>query len=180
MIRTILTYGSIAGLIVGIPLFAMAVAFAGQPPLPYGVALGYLIMLVALSTVFVAIKRRRDGALGGVIRFWPAFALGLAISLVASLFYVVAWETALAVTGTGFIDDYARAAIAEQRAAGAGPEALARLSAEMERFKADYADPLFRLPITLTEILPIGVLVSLASAALLRNPRFLPARPLPA
>jgi hypothetical protein len=80
----------------------------------------------------------------------------------------------------GFIDDYAKAAIAEQRAAGAGPEALARLSAEMEQFKADYADPLFRLPITLTEILPIGILVSLASAALLRNARFLPARPLPA
>lgn len=180
MIRTILTYGSIAGLIVGIPLFAMAVALAGHPPLPYGVALGYLTMLVALSTVFVAIKRRRDGALGGAIRFWPAFALGLAISLVASLFYVVAWEAALGVTGMGFIDDYARAAIAEQRAAGAGPEALARLSAEMERFKADYADPLFRLPITLTEILPIGILVSLVSAALLRNPRFLPARPIPA
>ena len=69
MIRTILTYGSIAGLIVGIPLFAMAVALAGHPPLSYGVALGYLTMLVALSTVFVAIKRRRDGALGGAIRF---------------------------------------------------------------------------------------------------------------
>lgn len=177
MIRTILTYGSIAGLIVGIPLFAMAVALAGQPPLPYGVALGYLTMLVALATVFVAIKRRRDGELGGAIRFWPAFGMGLAISLVASLFYVIAWEAALSVTGMDFIDDYAKAAIAERRAAGAGPEALVRLSAEMERFKADYADPLFRLPITLTEILPIGILVSLVSAALLRNPRFLPARP---
>ena len=73
----------------------------GRPPLPYGVALGYLIMLVALSTVFVAIKRRRDTALGGAIRFWPAFGMGLAISLVASLFYVVAWEAALTVTGMG-------------------------------------------------------------------------------
>jgi len=32
------------------------------------------------------------------------------------------------------------------------------------------------MPITFTEIFPVGVLVSLVSAALLRNPRFLPAR----
>ncbi|WP_299694913.1 hypothetical protein [Hydrocarboniphaga sp.] len=41
-------------------------------PTRYGVALGYMIMLIALSAVFVAIKRHRDIELGGVIRFWPA------------------------------------------------------------------------------------------------------------
>jgi hypothetical protein len=29
----------------------------------------------------------------------------------------------------------------------------------MERFKVEYADPLFRLPMTFTEIFPVGVLV---------------------
>jgi hypothetical protein len=37
-----------------------------------------------------------------------------------------------------------------------------------------YADPLYRLPMTFIEIFPIGVLVSLIAAALLRNRRFLP------
>ncbi len=46
----------------------------------------------------------------------------------------------------------------------------------METFKAQYANPLFRLPMTFIEIFPVGVLVSLISAAILRNPRVLPAR----
>ena len=57
-----------------------------------------------------------------------------------------------------------------------GP-ALAQVVAEMERFKANYANPLYRLPMTFSEIFPVGILVSLVTAALLRNRRFLPARP---
>ena len=46
----------------------------------------------------------------------------------------------------------------------------------MQRFKTQYAHPLFRMPMTFTEIFPVGVLVSLISAGLLRKPSFLPAR----
>jgi hypothetical protein len=44
----------------------------------------------------------------------------------------------------------------------------------MAAFAPQYADPLYRLPMTFTESFPVGVLVSLMSEALLRNPRFLP------
>ena len=54
---------------------------------------------------------------------------------------------------------------------------LAKFTAEMEQFKVQYANPLYRWPMTFIEIFPVGVLVSLISAALLRNRRFLPARP---
>ncbi|MFZ2752698.1 MAG: hypothetical protein WAZ48_04545 [Lysobacteraceae bacterium] len=43
-------------------------------------------------------------------------------------------------------------------------------------FKTQYANPLFRMPMTFTEIFPPGVLVSLNGAGLLRKPGFLPAR----
>jgi len=46
----------------------------------------------------------------------------------------------------------------------------------MERFKTMYANPAYRLPMTFVEIFPVGVLVSLMSAAVLRNSRVLPAR----
>jgi hypothetical protein len=39
-----------------------------------------------------------------------------------------------------------------------------------------YDNPLYRLPMTFAEIFPVGLLVTLVSAVLLRNPRFLPAR----
>jgi Protein of unknown function (DUF4199) len=176
MLRKILKFGSIAGVIVGVPLFGMAVAMDGKPPPAYGVILGYATMLIALTAVFIAIKRYRDVELGGVIRFWPAFGLGLGISFVASIFYVLAWEAALAFTGMDFARDYAQMLIEQQRAAGVTGDALAKFTAEMHEFAAKYANPLYRMPLTFVEIFPIGVLVSLVSAGLLRNSRFLVAR----
>jgi hypothetical protein len=38
-----------------------------------------------------------------------------------------------------------------------------------------YRNPLYRIPITFVEIFPVGLIVALVSAALLRNPRLLPA-----
>jgi predicted enzyme related to lactoylglutathione lyase len=142
----------------------------------YGMVIGYLIMLIALSAVFVAIKRHRDADLGGVIKFWPAFGLGLGISFIAGVLYVISWESACAIAHLDFAGSYAKAMIAQQQAKGVSAEALAKLTAEMEHFKVQYANPLYRWPMTFMEIFPVGVLVSLVSAALLRNSRFLPPR----
>ena len=70
----------------------MVIATQDQHVIELPHAIGYLTMLVGLSLVFGAIKRHRDAELGGVIRFWPAFGLGLGVSFVASLCYVLAWE----------------------------------------------------------------------------------------
>ena len=176
MFGTILKYGVVAGLVVGGLMWATFLGFDGMPPLQYGMAIGYATMLVALSAVFVGIRRHRDTARGGVVGFWPALGIGLGISVVAGVCYVVAWEALQAVTHMDFAGTYARAIIAGEQARDASPAALAKLHADMEAFKLQYADPLFRLPMTFAEIFPVGVLVSLVSAALLRNPRFLPAR----
>lgn len=176
MLRTILAYGVVAGLIVGVPLSAMTIMDVGHTPSGLGMVIGYLMMLVALSTVFVAVKRRRDVVGGGVIRFWPAFGVGLGISLVASLIYVLAWEAAQAIGHADFGRVYAQAMVEHQAAKGVTGGALAKVTAEAERFRVQYADPLYRLPMTFVEIFPVGVLVSLFTAAVLRNSRFMPAR----
>jgi hypothetical protein len=172
----VLPYGLAAGLITGLPLFATAHLMKDQGPPPWAMAVGYLTMLIALSAVFLAVKRRRDRDLGGVIKFWPAFGMGLLVSAVAGLVYVLAWEAALAVTGLDFAEAYGQTLIERERAAGATAARLAELSAEMESFRTQYANPLIRLPMTFTEIFPVGVLVSLVTAALLCNSRFMPAR----
>ncbi len=139
-------------------------------------ALGYLVMLVALSSIFVAVKRHRDGKLGGAIRFLPAFGMGLGIAAVAGVAYVAVWEIYLAATGHAFVESYVEAQIAALDARGvSGAERDAAL-AGLERMRASYADPLSRVPITFTEIFPVGLIIALISAALLRNPRFMPKR----
>ena len=176
MLRTILKYGVIAGVVVGGFELLTFVAFSGMPPLKYGMVIGYTTMLIALSAVFVGIKHHRDVDRGGVIGFWPALGVGLGVSFIAGIFYVAAWEAVQAMTHMDFASSYAQAIIASEKAKGASAQTLAKLTADMETFKVQYANPMYRLPMTFVEIFPVGVLVSLISAALLRNSRFLPAR----
>jgi hypothetical protein len=177
MFKKMLSFGLVAGLLVGVPLSCITTSMSGQTMMRYGMVIGYLIMLIALSAVFVAIKRHRDADLGGVIKFWPAFGLGLGISFIAGVLYVLSWEAACAIAHLDFASSYAKAMIAQQQTKGVSAEGLAKLTAEMEQFKIQYANPFYRWPMTFAEIFPVGVLVSLVSAALLRNSRFLPARP---
>ena len=167
--KTILTAGVAAGLIAGVICSAFALLLSHSLPDGWGMAIGYLTMLVALSPIFVAVKRRRDTAEGGAIGFWKALGMGLAITVIASLLYALCWEVALAFMGgpDAFIDGYA----AGLRRQGADAASLA----QVEAMRGSYRNPLFRLPITMTEIAPVGALVSLVSAAILRNPRVLPA-----
>jgi hypothetical protein len=177
MIRTriILIFGLAAGLAVAVPMCLM-VASSEHGSAATSLFAGYLVMVLGLSLVFLGVKRLRDRELGGVIRFVPALVAGLGISAVAGLIYVVGWEITLAVTDYAFIDDYSDAAVEAARAKGASAAEVEKVITQMSEFRAQYADPLFRLPVTFIEIFPVGCLVSLISAALLRNSRFLPAR----
>lgn len=176
MKNLILKYGLIAGVIVGLPLFVLTVFFGHNLPMAWGMVIGYTSMLIAFSMILVATKRHRDQNLGGVIRFWPAFAMGLGITLVASLIYVLTWEAVMASSTQDFMAIYGKAMLEQEKANGASAEALAKMAAEMQEFAVMYAKPWYRMLITMTEILPIGVLVSLISAVLIRRPGFMPAR----
>lgn len=137
---------------------------------------GYSVMLVAMSFIFVGVKRYRDVERGGVIRFFPALGLALLIALIATIAYTLIWEMYLAATHYRFMDDYIASALAKARAGGKSAAEIARMSAELDGMRAMYANPLVRLPMTAMEVAPVGLAVSLFSAALLRNPRLLPAR----
>ncbi len=118
MKKIMLIYGGLSGAIVISLAIASAALTSADADTDWAVAeyLGYLVMLIALSIIFMGIKRYRDQELGGVIRFSTALGLGLGIALVASLVYVVAWEGYLAYSGYGFMEQYAEGVIrAEKR-----------------------------------------------------------------
>lgn len=176
MLRTILTYGVLAGLIVAIPMFALLATDQDHDSWASSQFTGYALMILALSMIFIGVKSYRDKAKGGVIKFLPAFLLGLGISAVAGLVYVVGWEITLFLTDYTFAADYTASALRAAEAKGMSPADLEAMRAEYAAFERQYADPLFRLPMTFIEIFPVGLILSLITAALLRNPRFFPAR----
>lgn len=172
--RYALVYGSLSGaIVIGIMIAIMAFDLTNHL---HSLWFGYLVMLAALSMIFIGVKRYRDIECGGVIRFGRAFGLGLGIAVVAGILYVIGWELYLGLSGWNFMADYSAHILARMRDAGATPAALQAKQAEMRQMAEMYANPLFRVPMTFAEIFPVGLLIALVSAALLRNPRLLPAR----
>ncbi len=175
MTRIALIYGGISGAIV-IAVMTAGIHFSGGEGAASSQFVGYLIMIVALAMIFMGVKRYRDRDLGGVIKFGPAFGLGLAIAAIAGLIYVIGWELYLASSDYAFIHEYTAGVIEKKRAAGVTGAELEKLIADMEAMTKSYANPLFRIPITFSEIFPVGLIIALLSAVILRNPKVLPAR----
>jgi len=175
MTRMIIIFGSLAGSLVAV-FMLLSISVLADPDGRGSETFGYLGMLLALSIIFVAIKRHRDINLGGVIRFWPALAFGLGVAAVAAIFYVVAWEVYFNATDRAFMDAYVNGQIAAREAAGASAEELAAFEASTREMAALYGNWWFRVPMTFVEIFPVGALVSLVSAGLLRNRKLLPRR----
>lgn len=172
--RIIGIYGLIAGVIV-IVGWNIGMTFLPEGGAA-GMIVGYLSMLVATSFVFIGVKRYRDTELGGVIRFWPAFGVGIGISAIAAIAYVLSWEVYMWKTDYRFITEYIAGSIEAKRASGASAAEVAKYAAEMNGFAEQYKQPVFRMLVTLSEFAPIGLLVPLVSGALLRRSEFMPAR----
>lgn len=172
--RYALIYGALGGAIaVAVISATIALHMSGHGNAAMWV--GYLIMLTALSVIFVGVKRYRDVECGGIIRFGRAFALGLGMAAVAALIYALGWELYLAASGKDFMAEYTASLLEGMRREGATAAALQAKAAEMHDFAQSYRNPLVRLPMTFVEIFPVGLLVALVTAALLRNPKLLPA-----
>jgi hypothetical protein len=176
MQRMVLSYGILSGLIVIVTTIIGISLAGGDSSFEFSVWLGYLIMLVALSMIFIAIKRFRDHEQGGVITFAKGVQVGLGIAVVAGVMYVAVWEIYLAATDYSFISGYTQSIIESRRASGASDAEMAELIVEMDTMKANYSKPWFRLPMTFLEIFPVGLLITLLSAAVLRNSQVAPAR----
>ena len=178
MFPTAIRYGALSGAIV-ISVIIAGIVFANGPGQGHGFAsqiFGYLVMIVALSMIFLAIRDYRNTKLGGVIKFLPAFGLGLLVAAIAGVAYVIGWEMYLAATNYVFMDNYVAQMIEAKRAAGVSGAEVGAYVAQLQQMQVSYRNPLFRVPMTFVEIFPVGLIIALISAAILRNPKVLPAR----
>ncbi len=172
--RIIIVYGVIAGVTVAVLMrIAMMLFPEGGTA---GVVAGFSSMIIALSFVFIGVKRYRDIELGGVIRFGKALGIGFGIAAIATVFYVAAWELYLYFTDYTFMDEYTRITLEQAQKASKSAAEIAALNEQMDGYKMLYANPLSRMAVTAMEIAPVAVLMPIISATLLRNSRFMPAK----
>ena len=147
----------------------LIVAFGAT--LPFGIhseVVGYTSMVLAFLLVFFGIRAYRE-ELGGSIGFGKAFQVGILITLVVCAIYVVSWEIVYWGFMPDFLDKYNAHALAKLRASGATAAAIREAQAKMAQLAKLYANPLFNAGITFMEIFPVGLIVTLVSAAILRR-----------
>lgn len=165
MIKTVLTYGLIGGLIscTGYMLTLNEMDFG------MGMLVGFASMIVAFSLIFAAVKSYRDNYSAGTITFGKAFNTGLLVAFVASSVYVIAWLIAYYNFFPDFPEKYAESTIAAMKAKGASPAEISATSVKMEEFKEMYKNPVVVVLYSYVEIFPIGLLFALAAALVLKK-----------
>ena len=169
MKKIVLTFGLIAGGIF-VLMMVTTMPFVDQIGFANGEIIGYTTLLIAFVFVFFGIRSYRENVGNGYITFGRAFKVGILITVIASLCYVISWQ----ILYYGFVPDfgekYTQYLIEKSRAEGASPEQLAKETADMQRFWAIYKNPVYNFLITFfVEPFPTGLIITLISAAILRK-----------
>jgi hypothetical protein len=167
MKKTVLTFGIISGLLSSAMMLA-TVPFMERIGFDRGVVFGYTAIVLSFLLVFFGIRSYREQS-GGSLTFGRGFTVGILITLISCVFYVLTWQFVYFKLNTGFADQYTAYAINKARSGGATDQAIADLRQQMADFKVMYDKPLINAAFTFVEPFPVGLLVTVVSAAVLRK-----------
>jgi hypothetical protein len=169
MKKVVLVFGVISGLISSAMMF-LTLPFIRSGAIDHknGYVIGYTAIFLSFLLVFFGIRSYRENA-GGTITFGRAFSVGILITLISCVFYVVSWEILYFNFMPDFVDKWAARTVSTMREKGATEAAVAAKKKEMEKMKAMYDNPLINAAVTFIEPFPVGLVMTLVSAAILRR-----------
>jgi hypothetical protein len=168
MKKIILTFGLISGLIMSV-LMGGSLLLASKIGSNHSLVLGYTIMVASFLLIYFGIRSYRDNTLAGQISFGRAFACGILIALISSVCYVIMWEILYFNFIPHFMDGYFAAQIHKVQSAGLDAATTAARVAAIQHSQQLYQNPLVNMAYTFMEPLPVGLLITLISAVLLRR-----------
>jgi len=168
MQKTVLTFGLISGGLTSAMMIA-TVPFADAIGFDKGAIIGYTSIVLAALVIFFGIRSYRDNVGDGQVGFGRALSVGLLISVISCLCYVVTWEILYFKVMPDFADKFAAHMVERVRASGGSPEQIAETTRRAASFKQMYDNPLINAALTFIEPFPISLVVSVISAAILRK-----------
>ncbi|MCU1284903.1 MAG: hypothetical protein JWO13_1253 [Acidobacteriales bacterium] len=168
MKKTILTFGLISGVLSSLMMVA-TVPFMHNIGFDRGMLVGYTAIVLSFLLVFFGIRSYRDNVGNGHITFGRAFTVGICITVISCLFYVGTWEILYFNFLPDFWDKYSAFIVAKMNATGASPADVQAKVEELKKFKVMYDNPLMNAAMTFIEPFPVGLVITLLSAAILRK-----------
>ena len=169
MKKIIITYGLIAGLITMSFMIVSTILHKVIEDSNQSMIIGFLGMFIAFIFIFVGIKKYRDKQNGGNVTFWDAFKIGFFIALIASSIYTLVWQIEFHFFMPDFMERFATKAIKEIKSSNLSAAEINEKVAEMELMRENYKSLFLRICYTLMEILPIGIVIALISALILKR-----------
>jgi hypothetical protein len=168
MKKIIVVYGLISGAVATVMMLATMLV-ADRIGFERGAYIGYTTIVLSLLLVPAGVKTYRDHYGDGQITFLRALGIGLAITVISCLCYVVAWEVLYYNFMPDFFDKYGAHMVAKLQASGASQAAMQKALADAQRYKQMYANPLMNGAMTFMEPFPVGLVIALVSAGVLRR-----------
>ena len=168
MNKVVLTFGLISGLMISV-LMGGSLLLAHKIGSRHSMILGYTIMVASFLLVYFGIRSYRDNTLDGQISFGRAFACGILITLITTVCYVGTWEILYFNFMPHFMDSYFAAQVHRIQSSGLDPATTAAKVAAIQRSQQLYQNPLVNMAYTFMEPLPVGLIMTLISAAVLRR-----------
>ncbi len=176
MKRVVLIFGLISGAISSTLMFlTLPLVDSGAVSRSSSFVIGYASIFLSFLLVFFGIRSYRENS-GGTISFGRATKVGLLITLISCAFYVASWQIIYYKLMPDFADKYAAQTIDAMHQKGAPEAAIAEKKKELAKMKAMLQNPLINVAMTFIEPFPVGLIVTLVSAAILRkqNPPGIP------
>lgn len=168
MKKVVLTFGLLSGVASAAMMFA-TVPFIETIGFDRGVFVGYTAIVISFLFVYFGVRSYRDNVLGGQMSFGKGFQAGILITLISCAFYVGAWLIIYYNFMPDFGDKYAAYLVENVRAEGGSPAEIDNMIKQGQQAKEMLKNPFINAAVTFTEPFPVGLIVTLISAAVLRK-----------
>jgi hypothetical protein len=167
MRKIIVTFGLISGAISS--LMMIGIVTIGHVGFDRGAIISNTSIVLSFLMVFFGIRTYRDNIGNGEITFLKAFAVGLSITLISCIIYVATWEVIYYNLIPGYWDAYGAHLVQKLTASGASPAAIQAKLEQVRRYKELYRNPFFNAVFTFIHPFPIGLVITLFSALVLKR-----------
>ena len=167
MHKTAFRHGLLAAAIIILFIVVFYFLFSPKTLLDLGEAFGYAVMVIAMSMVFIGIKRYRDNELNGYISFGKAFGMGVYIAFIGSFIYGI--FEGIFYEASDFKEIYIDFYMDKIQSSGQSPEVIQQ---QINQFNQDMAmwDSAFSMGLIMfLTVLILGTVIALISAFILKK-----------
>lgn len=168
MKKVVITFGLLSGAVVTGLMF-LTLPFAERIGFDRAVYVGYTTILISMLFVYFGVRSYRDNVLGGHMSFGSGFKAGILITLISSVCYVASWLVMYYGFMDGFGEKYAAYIVESAQARGASQAEIDVALTQGRDAIAMLDNPLINAAVSFTEPIPVGLLVTVISATVLRT-----------